>query len=222
LQTVGNFTSDRDFAIPFFRHAKAVLLSNTRNAAYLSKAGVEGNVRFFPPYGLSRINGICPLPPSSWQPIDVLIYGHLGPTMARRMAIINAAVRFCAANSLSYSVAPYLWRDKDAALTQTKLVIHAPSEDVDTFPWAKAGELMAKRVCFLVEETPELHAQGLTDIVPFWRRDDFADLRARISQLLSQPDQRAMRREKCYQFMAEHYNMDEFLPKLWKGIINHE
>lgn len=98
-------------------------------------------------------------------------------------------------------------------------MVHAPSHDVDTFPWAKAAELMAKKVFFLVEDNQELQAQGLGAVVATYRRNDPAHLQSQIGRYLADPEARAVRVERCYQFLRRRYDMDRYFPEILREVL---
>jgi len=129
-------------------------------------------------------------------------------------------VQFCIANRLLYCVTTGLYDDKDALLSQTKMVVHVPShEGIETFPWAKAVELMAKKVFFLIEDNDELHQQHLESTVAFYRRNDQADLCAKMQRYLSDGALRADYRERCYRYLSSHYDMDADLPRILRDAL---
>lgn len=219
LQTIGNISYNKELATTFFKNAKTVLLSNTRNFEYLQRLGIN-NTKYFPPYGFSPINNISPLnlPPS--QPIDVLMYANYHNSFDYRMCLTDSVIQFCITNKIIYNVISYIYQDKNPLLSESKLVVHIPShENVQSFPWAKVSELMSKKVFFIIEENDEMYKQRLEDIVVYYKRNDYNDLLSKISYYLLYPLERLKYINKCFDYISTKYNMDEYIPKLIGGII---
>lgn len=218
LQTVGNPLKDKAFALAYFGNARFLAICNTRNATFLKAAGVSENVRLLPTYGYSPINGIVPLDESPYKPIDVLIYGNLHASFTYRTELINTVVRHCMDRGWTYVVTMFLDQDKIKVLRHSKVVVHCPSHDCETFPWAKAAELMARKVFFLIEMNDEVRSLGLEKTVATYARNDSDGLRRALDLYVPSHRLRAESRERCFEFIRQMYNMDEFIPKLIESL----
>jgi hypothetical protein len=223
LQTIGNILYDKQFATIFFLNAQKILLSNSTNFEYLYKCGIEKLPEYFPPYGYSPINNIFPLPELPSQPIDILIYGNYHCSFDYRINLTNAAVQLCIANQMVYNVVSYTFQDKNQLLSEAKMVIHIPSHKyVQSFPWAKVVELMSKKIFFIIEENDEMYKQGLEEVVVYYKRNDYKDMRSKISYYLLHSQERLKFINKCFDYISTKYNMDEYIPKLIGSIITNE
>lgn len=207
-----------DFTKSFFRNAKKILIQDTKNKIFLMKNDISNDkIIYHPIYGYSPINSIVPLPDTTKE-IDVLIYGNfpvnkdIGEDIfPYRATMTNKVKLFCETTGYKFMMSECLHgEDKDNILKKTKIVIHIPSHQVRTLPWAKITELMAKKVFFIVEESDEIYCRNLQNQIVFYKKNDTnnKDLFTKIFKYIDNDADRHEYIEKNFNYIKNNYNMD--------------
>jgi hypothetical protein len=184
----------------------------------LEKNNIKDNVIYFPPIGFSKINNIVPIQSNANKKVDILFMGSVGKGIfsyrCEKLELIN---KFSIENGYIFECYDVNLFDteKDEKLKDTKIVIHIPSyENLNTFPWAKAAELMCKKVFFIIEKNPEMEALNIGDIVAWYDPNIQNDLIEKIKYYLTNDIEREIYIEKCYNYIKNNYDMDKFLSEI--------
>ena len=200
LQTIGNNFHNIEFSQFFFKHAREIHVCNTRNISYLLKNDIHTNVIYFPPI----CNNIKDKPKcaDSQKTTDILVYGNILPDFSHRNIAIVHLLEYCSKQHYKMILRSDLFDDeKDLLLSECAIVVHIPSHsNLNAFPWAKCGELMLKKVFFIVEENEEMFIRGLDKIVVFYKKNDLADLTNKIEFYMNNVAEREKIIDKCFDY----------------------
>ena len=223
LQFTGCTIDNKDFTKMVFKNSITNLILNTKNIYYLYENSINNHV-YYPSYGYSVVNNICfdLSYENSFKnkEIDLLFYGNYIDsnrkiTSKYRYDAINNIKRYCDMHKLNFKSFSNLYEDKNEILKKTKIVIHiAPNKNFHVFSWAKAVELMSKKIFFIVEENEELYLQNLENIVPYYKKNDLNDLYDKINYYLKNENICKKHIEICHNYIKKNYNMDKFLVEL--------
>ena len=213
LKTIGNNLYNIEFASLFFKNASQTYLCDTKNINYLLMNNIYNNISYFPPITYSEINKIIPLIQKKEKQIDILFYGNIFKNFSHRNNIIEKITELTKTNNYNFVLRKDLFGDeKNDILSDTKIVIHIPShKNLHSFPWAKCGELMAKKVFFIIEENEEMYIQGLDKFVVFYKKNDVNDIINKIDYYLKNINNCNDIINNCFDYISKKFNMDNNL-----------
>ena len=223
LHFTGCCVNNKEFVKLLFTKSITNLILNTVNLYYMYKNNIYNHI-YFPSYGHSEINNICSnnidnLINKEYD-IDVLFYGNYlnnkGNVISKhRYDTINNIKSYSEQNNIIFKSYSYLYDEKDIILSKTKIVIHiAPTKNFHVFSWAKAVELMAKKIFFIVEDNEELYLKNIENIIPHYDRNNINDLYDKINYYLNNDHEREKSIELCYNYIKKKYDMDYFVINL--------
>ena len=218
LKTIGNSTTNIEFASMFFRNSIQNIMCNYNNISILKQLGIIENTIYFPPLGYMNSKILQ----NKQKNIDILIYGNVKSKRSYRYLEAEKIKLYC---NDRYIIKNYLKIPKQTTgifhenlnnmLLNTKMVIHiAIFSNLKTFPWAKCSKLFSSKVFILIENNSEveiLKAKGLNVATynPFVKADIFN----KIDFYLKNSAARETHIESCYNFMKNNYNMEDFFNK---------
>ena len=211
FQTKGSNVIEEDYANLIFKNATKIICCDTKNISFLSKVKNKKDIIYFPPIGYSPYKNYN-FNRNIKQDIDILFYGNINPTwIPYRSNFIEKIKNKSNEQDLQFKYGTFHGEEKNILLQKSKIVIHIPSyENLRTFPWAKTGELMLKKVFFIIEENDELYNKNLNDLIVYYKKNDIDDLMKKISYYLQNPDEMNSIREKCYHFMKNNFHLGDF------------
>ena len=197
-----------EFAHFFFRNALCIYVCNTRNINYLLKTDIHANVIYFPPIGqITKSNNSSSINSTMSKSVvtkktDILVYGNILPEFSHRNTSVVHLLEYCSKQHYKMILRSDLFDDeKDLLLSECAIVVHIPSHsNLNAFPWAKCGELMLKKVFFIVEENEEMFIRGLDKIVAFHKKNDLADLTNKIEFYMNNVAEREKIIDKCFDY----------------------
>ena len=225
LQMTGCAINNKEFTKLVFKNSIINLILNTKNIYYLYENNINNHI-YYPSYGYSVMNNICYNNKDLIydKNIDLLFYGNYIDnngkiTSKYRYDIIENIKKYSEKNNIIFKSYSNLYEEKDEILKKTKIVIHiSPTKNFHVFSWAKAVELMSKKIFFIIEENEEFYIQKLNEIIPYYKKNDLQDLYEKINHYLKNEDIRNKHIELCYNYIKNNYNMDEFLLDLLYNI----
>ena len=216
LKTLGNNSFNNEYSILFFSNSKKNILCNINNINILKKYNI--NSEYFCPLGYSIVNNIIPLKINDDKYIDVLFMGNINDNIRHvyRDTQINKLKEYCTINNYTFKIFNgCLFEEKDNILKNTKIVIHIPSyENLNTFPWAKVGELMSKKIFFLIENNNELLYKKLNEVVAYYNPSIENNMLDMIKYFIENEDARNTYIDLCFNFIYSSCNMDLYIKNI--------
>ena len=216
FQTKGSNVIEEDYANLIFKNATKIICCDTKNISFLSKVKSKEDIIYFPPIGYSPYKNYN-FNKNIEQDIDILFYGNINASwIPYRSNFIDKIKNKSDEQNLKFKYGTFHGEEKNKLLQKSKIVIHIPSyENLRTFPWAKTGELMLKKVFFIIEENDELYNKNLNDLVVYYKKNNIDDLMKKINYYLQNPDEMSIIVEKCYHFMKNKFNLDNLFKQLY-------
>lgn len=149
------------------------------------------------------------------EKIDILCYGTLknNNNYHYRNIMFQNIKDFGKKTMRKNIISSYLWNDiKGEIINDSKIVIHIPkNKNIETFPWSKVCILMKMGIFFIIEENKEMYEKNLENLIVFYKKGDFNDLKNKIEYYLENEMERKNTITKCLEYYQKNLTMTEFI-----------
>ena len=145
------------------------------------------------------------------EKIDILCYGTLknNNNYHYRNIMFQRLKHFGDETKRKNIISSCLWNDiKGEIINDSKIVIHIPkNKDIETFPWSKVCILMKLGIFFIIEENKEMYSKKLENLIVFYKKGDFDDLKNKMEYYLENEMERKNVIRKCLEYYQKNLEM---------------
>lgn len=149
------------------------------------------------------------------EKIDILCYGTLknNNNYHYRNVMFQKIKDFTKETKMKNIISTYLWNDiKGNILNESKIVIHIPkNKNIETFPWSKVCILMKLGIFFIIEENKEMYDKKLENLIVFYKKGDFNDLKEKVQYYLENEMERKKAITRYLEYYQTHLTMTRFI-----------